>query len=143
MKMAELKTKKTAASVAGFLKNIADPVTRGDCETLVAMMKSASKCEPKLWGSAIIGFGNIRLKYDSGRELDWFISGFSPRKGKLSLYLAGGLEPLAPLFKQLGQHDTGKGCLYIKRLADIHLPTLRKIVAQSMAAGKKKTAAAG
>jgi hypothetical protein len=141
--MAELKTKETGASVAGFLRKIADPGVRKDCETLIAMMKAASKSEPKLWGSAIIGFGSIRLKYDSGRELDWFISGFSPRKGKLSLYLAGGLEPLTPLLQHLGPHDTGKGCLYIKRLADIDLPTLRKMVVQSMAAGRKKSPAAG
>ena len=135
--MAELKTNATGASVAGFLKKIADPAVRRDCETLIVMMRAACKAEPKLWGAAIIGFGSVHLKYDSGRELDWFVSGFSPRKGSFSLYLMGGLEPLAPLLKKLGPHTTGKGCLYIKRLDDVHLPTLRKIIKSSGAlAGK-------
>jgi hypothetical protein len=138
MKVAELKTKETAASVAGFLKKIADPVMRRDCETLVAIMKTATKAEPRLWGAAIVGFGNVHLKYESGRELEWFAAGFSPRKSALTLYLMSGLEPLAPLLKKLGPHKTGKGCLYIKRLDDVDLPTLKKLIGSALSHCRKK-----
>ena len=136
--MAELKTRETAASVAGFLKKITDPAARKDCAALVSIMKAEAKAEPKLWGTAIVGFGNIHLKYESGRELDWFVAGFSPRKGSLSLYLMCGLEPLAPLLKKLGPHKTGKGCLYIRRLDDVDLPTLRKLIRTARALCRKK-----
>lgn len=141
--MAELKTRETADSVSGFLKKIADPGVRKDSATLITIMKSATRAGPKVWGTAIIGFGNLRYKYASGREGDWFLTGFAPRKDKLSLYLMCGLEPLAPLLKKLGAHKRSGSCLHIKRLDDVDLPTLRKIVAQALVLCRKKYKAAG
>ena len=126
--MAELKTKKTEASVAVFLAGVADEVKRKDSQTLVRMMKKATRADPKMWGPAIVGFGNRRLVYDSGRELDWFPVGFSPRKGALTIYLSGGLELYAQLRKKLGKHEVGKGCLYIKRLSDVDLTVLEEMI---------------
>lgn len=81
-----------------------------------------------MWGSAIVGFGERRLKYDSGRELDWMVLGFSPRKANMSLYLPGGFERLQPFLDRLGPHKTGAGCLYIKQLSDVDLGVLRELV---------------
>jgi len=116
--MAELKTKKTEASVAEFLNTIKDEDTRRDCLAIAKIIKQATRSEPKMWGSSIIGFGSRRLKYASGRELDWMLIGFSPRKANITLYLPGGVEKQAALLKKLGKYSTGKGCLYIKRLKD-------------------------
>lgn len=130
--MAELKTKQTESSVANFLDGIADEDRRKDCHVIVKMMKAATKSEPKMWGTSIIGFGYRRLKYDSGRELDWFIMGFSPRKNDLTLYMMGALELLNDLLKKLGKHKTGKGCLYIKKLGDVDLSVLKAMMARSV-----------
>lgn len=130
--MAEPKTKETTASVATFLKKVADKTRREDCQTVVEMMRDITKEEPKMWGSSIVGFGRYRYKYASGREGEWPITGFSPRKGDLTLYLMGGFESSPELMKQLGKHKTGKGCLYIKQLADVDLPVLRKLVTKSV-----------
>ncbi len=143
MTMAELKTKETRADVGAFIKGIAEPRVRKDCGTLIAIMKAATKAEPKLWGSATIGFGKLHYKSASGREGDWPMTGFSPRKGALSLYLMDGLEPLAPLLKKLGPHKTGRSCLYIKRLDDIDLPILKKMVKAALTLCKKKYQAMG
>ena len=129
--MAELKTKKTKASVAAFLAGVADEAKRKDCDEIVALMKKATKSEPKMWGPAIIGFGDVHLVYESGRELDWFPVGFSPRKEAIVLYLSGGIERHAALLKKLGKHKTGKGCLYIKRLEDIDRAVLEKLIQRS------------
>lgn len=125
--MAELKTKATKASVEGFLKGVKDEARREDCAALVKMMKKATKAEPKLWGSSIVGFGSVRLKYDSGRELDWFPIGFASRKQDLTLYglLGDGSEAL---LEKLGKHSRGKGCLYLKRLADVDGKVLQKLI---------------
>lgn len=135
--MAELKTKETDASVEKFIKSVADQKKQQDCRTIISLMQAAAKAPPKMWGSAIVGFGNVHLKYESGRELDWFPLGFSPRKQNLTLYLSGGLEPLAPLLKKLGKYKTGKGCLYINRLDEVDLPTLKKIIEQSVNSAMK------
>ncbi len=90
--MAELKTKQTDASVEKFIKSVADKQKQQDCRTIIDLMQAAAKAPPKMWGSAIVGFGNIHLKYESGRELDWFPIGFSPRKQNLTLYIMGGLS---------------------------------------------------
>ncbi len=128
--MAELKTKLNNASVDKFLKGVKDEQTRADCYQIIEMMNKATKAEPKMWGTSIIGFGNIHLKYESGRELDWFPIGFSPRKQNITLYLMGGLEQ-AELLGKLGKYSTGKGCLYIKKLADVDVKVLNKLITTS------------
>jgi len=129
--MAELKTKLTNASVDKFLKGVKDEQTRADCYQIIAMMNKATKAEPKMWGTSIIGFGNIHLKYESGRELDWFPIGFSPRKQNITLYLTGGLEQ-KELLDKLGKYSTGKGCLYIKKLSDVDIKVLNKLITTSV-----------
>ena len=126
--MAELKTKLTGASVEEFLNTIADETKRRDAFLILEMMWQASGAEPRMWGSSIIGFGDRHYHYASGREGDWFVVGFSPRKENLTLYLTfGGLQDLG-LLKELGKHTTGKGCLYIKRLQDVHLDVLKELI---------------
>jgi len=128
--MVELKTKLTNASVDKFLKAVKDEQTRADCYQIIEMMNKATKAKPKMWGTSIIGFRNIHLKYESGHELDWFPIGFSPRKQNLTLYLMGGLEQ-KELLGKLGKYSTGKGCLYIKKLADVDIKVLNKLVTTS------------
>jgi len=130
--MAELKTKKTVASVSAFLDQIADADRRKDCKAIAALMKKATGAAPKMWGSSIVGFGDRHLKYESGRELDWFVVGFSPRAANLTLYLQGGVNQSPALLKKLGKYSTGKGCLYIKRLADVDMSVLQKILEESV-----------
>jgi len=125
--MAELKTKATKAKVGTFIDAIADEDARRDCRTLVRMMQKATKAEPKMWGSAIVGFGDHHYKYDSGREGDWFKTGFSPRKNALTLYGLG-VQSQPALMSKLGKFKTGKGCLYIKQLSDIDLGVLEKLI---------------
>lgn len=131
--MAEIKTKPTTGDVGAFIDAIADPVRREDCRTVLGLMKQVTRADPKMWGPGIVGFGSYRYKYDSGREGDWFVAGFSPRKTDLTLYLMGGLDRYAPLLKKLGKHKTGKSCLYIKRLADVDVNVLRDMVAECVA----------
>ncbi|HEY2509848.1 MAG TPA: DUF1801 domain-containing protein [Polyangiaceae bacterium] len=131
--MPELKTKKTDLSVDAFLGAITDERKRGDAKTIAAMMKHATKAAPKMWGRAIVGFGDRTLKYPSGRELEWFSIGFSPRKQALTLYL-GDFSGRAALLQKLGKHTTGKGCIYIKALEDVDAGVLKKMLAA--AAGK-------
>ena len=126
--MAELKTKRTARSVDAFLAKIADSDARRDCKTLVSLMENATKAKARMWGTSIVGFGDKRLRYDSGRELDWFVMGFSPRKAALTLYLPGYLARYEDLLGRLGKHTTGKGCLYIRRLEDVDAGVLKKLV---------------
>ena len=114
---AKLKTQETKRSPDGFVNTIKDPQKRADSLEILAMMRKASGDEPRMWGSAIIGFGSVVLKYDSGRELDWFKMGFSPRKDALTLY--GLLHKGGDLLQKLGKCKTGKGCLNIKKLADV------------------------
>ena len=128
--MAELKTKATKAKVGTFIDAIADEEARRDCRTLVRMMQKATKAEPKMWGSAIVGFGDHHYKYDSGREGDWFKTGFSPRKNALTLYGLG-IQSQPALMSKLGKFKTGKGCLYIKQLSDIDLGVLEKLIEKS------------
>jgi hypothetical protein len=129
MAKAELKTKPTGASVEDFFAGFKDEERRKDCRTLAALMKQATGAEPKMWGSAIVGFGDWHYKYASGCEGDWFRMGFSPRKQALTLYLTcGGFEKHAGLLARLGKHKTGKGCLYVKRLADVDMAVLRRLI---------------
>lgn len=135
--MAELKTKKTDASVEDFLNTIKDEQTRQDCLEIAKMMKQATRSEPKMWGSSIIGFGSRRLKYASGRELDWMVTGFSPRKANITLYVLGGSEKQDDLLKKLGKYTTGKGCLYIKKLKDVDTKVLKELVSESVKTTKE------
>jgi hypothetical protein len=136
-KNADLKTKKTAASVEDFLNSITDEERRADCLAVVEMMKKATKAEPKMWGTSIVGFGHYHYKYASGRENDWFQIGFSPRKQGLTLYFCDGVHQHAELLSQLGKHKLGKSCLYVKRLADLDLKVLKNMIRQSIANMKK------
>jgi hypothetical protein len=127
--MAELKTKPTKASVAEFLKSL-DASRQADCKTLTKMMEEATGSKAKMWGSAIIGFGDTHYKYASGNSGDWFPMGFSPRKNALTLYLMGGLDEA--LLVKLGKYKRGKGCLYIGKLADVDLGTLQELMKVSL-----------
>ena len=136
MAKAELKTKKTEASVEGFIATLTEEQVRNDCRVIVELMSAVTKAPPKMWGSAIVGFGSNTLKYPSGRELQWMRCGFSPRKANLTLYLPGSLEALAPQLAKLGKHTTGKDCIYIKRLSDVDLKALKSLVEASLKAAK-------
>ena len=126
--MAELKTQKTDASVEAFLNSVADEDRKRDSFAVLDLMKQVSRAEPKMWGPAIVGFGQYHYKYESGRENDWFPIGFSPRKSNLTLYLTGGLESQADLLAKLGKHKAGKGCIYINKLADVDQSVLRQML---------------
>jgi hypothetical protein len=135
--VAEIKTKATTASVAKFIAAQPREETREDCRTLIAMMEKITKAPPKMWGPSIVGFGQYHYKYASGHEGDMCIAGFSPRKQALTIYIMPGFDRYPELMAKLGTYKTGKCCLYVKRLSDIHLPTLRKLVATSVAHVKK------
>lgn len=129
------KTSKTKAGVESYLATLGAD-RRADCEQLTAMMRSLTKDEGAMWGPTIAGFGHTHLVYETGREMDWFQVGFSSRKQAITVYLMGNFESRAALMEQLGPHRTGKSCLYIKRLSDIHLPTLKKLIQESCKAMK-------
>lgn len=130
--MAELKTKQTGRSVNEFLGSIKDAGVRKDCAVLVDIMRKATKASPKMWGSSIVGFGSRKLKYASGRELEWMLTAFSPRKQNISIYITSGFDDFDALLEKLGTHSCGKSCLYIKRLSDVDVPTLKKLVTASV-----------
>jgi hypothetical protein len=129
--MAKLKTRATGATVQSFLKAVPDEARRKDCETLVRLMKQAVGAEPRMWGPSIVGFGDYRYSYASGRENDWFVAGFSPRKQDLTLYIMAGFARYPSLMAKLGKYKTGKSCLYIKRLADVDMSVLEALVTAS------------
>ncbi|MCA9938991.1 MAG: DUF1801 domain-containing protein [Anaerolineales bacterium] len=129
--MAELKTQKNDQSVDAFLQTVADERKRQDCYDLLALMQEVTGAEPVMWGSSIIGFGSYHYKYASGREGEWFLTGFAPRKQNLTLYIMAGFDQYGELMSKLGKHSTGKSCLYIKRLADVDQDVLRRLVALS------------
>ena len=130
--MAELKTKRNDASVDDFLDSIKDEQVRKDCRAIADIMQKATKAKPQMWGPSIVGFGSRRYKYASGREIDWMLIAFSPRKQNITLYISSGFDGYDELTAKLGKHSSGKGCLYIKRLSDVHLPTLKKLVNSSV-----------
>lgn len=132
-KLADIKTKETSSSVDDFINNVADEQKRKDSFTILKLMEKASKEKAKMWGTAIIGFGNKRYKSEtSGREVDWFRIGFSPRKANLTLYLIGGLHIHAEALKKLGKHKLGGGCLYINKLADVDMKVLEGIISATV-----------
>ena len=127
-KLAEIKTKPTSLSVKDFINNITDEQKRKDSLIILKLMEKAMKEKPKMWGSSMIGFGNVRYKSAAtGREVDWFKIGFSPRKANLSLHLIN-LQQHADALNKLGKHKTGGGCLYINKLGDIDIKVLEKII---------------
>ena len=130
--MAELKTKQTKASVEKFLNGVKDEKKREDSFKILELMKKITKEEPKMWGPSIIGFGNYHYKYASGREGDWPLTCFSPRKQNLTLYIMSGFEEYNDLLNKLGKLKTGKSCLYINKLEDVDLSVLRELVTKSV-----------
>jgi hypothetical protein len=130
--MAELKTQKNEKNVLEFLDRVEDEKKRQDSLRILALMKEVTRFEPKMWGDSIIGFGEYHYRYASGREGDWFLTGFSPRKQNLTLYIMAGFDRYEDLMKKLGKHKTGKSCLYIKSLEDIDQEVLKTLVRESI-----------
>lgn len=130
-RMAELKTKRTKASVAAFVAAIEDEGRRRDCKRLVALMKKVTKSEPAMWGPSIVGFGTYHYRYESGHQGDCPRAAFAPRKQDLTVYLMPGFDAQADLLRSLGKHKTGKSCLYLKRLADVDPAVLEQLVRRS------------
>jgi hypothetical protein len=128
--MPENKTVPNDLDVEQFLNSITDERKRKDSFTILELMKQVTGMPPKMWGSSIVGFGSYHYKYESGREGDMMIAGFSPRKQNLTLYNMGGFEA-DDLLSKLGKHSTGGGCLYIKRLDDVDLLTLKSLIEAS------------
>ena len=127
-KLAEIKTKQTSSSVTDFIDSIPDEQKRKDSLVILKLMEKATKEKPRMWGSSMIGFGNVRYKSPAtGREVDWFKIGFSPRKANLSLHLID-LKRHADALTKLGKHKTGTGCLYINKLADVDIKVLEKMI---------------
>ena len=124
----EPKTRETDASVEDFLNSVENKERREDAFRVLEMFKRVTKKEPKMWGPAIVGFGNAMVKYSDGRELDWLATGFSPRKQNLTLYVTTGTEKQKSLLENLGKHSTSVSCLYIKRLSDVDTKVLEKVI---------------
>ncbi len=135
--MAENKTKQTKASVESFINKIKDETVRNDCYSIIKIMKSITKEEPRMWGPSVIGFGSYHYKYASGREGDMCIAGFSPRKQNLTIYLMPGFEAQQSLLKKLGKYKTSKVCLYIKSLEDVDVKVLKEMISISVKEMKK------
>ena len=142
--MAEPKTKANDMPVADFIDAIQDTQVRQDCWTIVGIMQAAAQASPRMWGTAIIGFGQYRAVNASGKGNDWMLIGFSPRKQAITLYLMlGGVENAEDLLARLGKYTRGKGCLYIKRLSDVDLAILEELVGATVAYMVKTYPAAG
>lgn len=131
MAKAQNKTKETEASVDSFLANVKDEQKKADCLALKIMMERVTGSTAKMWGTSIVGFGTYHYKYESGREGDFMKVGFSPRAQNLTVYIMTGFDRYEALMDELGKHKTGKSCLYIKKLADIHLEVLEELVKES------------
>ncbi len=134
--MAELKTKPSDDDVEAFIDSI-EPERQDDCRAIMKIMADATGAPATMWGASMVGFDRYHYKYASGREGEWFITGFSPRKRDLTLYIMAGFTRYDALLEKLGPHKTGKSCLYVKRLDDLHLPTLKQLVKQSVAHMRK------
>lgn len=131
--MSDAKTRPTGQSVEAFLEGVADPQQREDCRTLIALMREVTGEEPRMWGPSIIGFGSYHYRYASGREGDAPLTGLSPRKQSLTLYLSYGFEQQADLLERLGKPKVGKACLYLKRVAGVDQAALRELISRSVA----------
>jgi len=139
--MVELKTRPTGQDVEGFIQGIADEKRRQDCLSVLALMREVAGREPQMWGESIVGFGRYHYLYQTNREGDWFLTGFSPRKANLTLYIMAGFDRYQELLGRLGKFKTGVSCLYIKRLEDVDLTVLRTLIHESvrhLAAGQTR-----
>ncbi len=136
--MAENKTKATKESVHAFINSIEDVQKRADSKAVMKMMQEVTKEKPRMWGPSIVGFGTYHYKYESGREGDAALTGFSPRKQALSVYIVPGFSKYAVLMKKLGKYKTGRSCLYIKKLEDVDQKVLKELVKQSVSSMRKK-----
>jgi len=130
--MAENKTKPTNASVAAFIKSIEDRQTRADLKRVSTMMRNATGAKAKMWDARMVGFGQYHYKYDSGREGDFLLTGFAPRKKGLTLYIMVGFSQFGSLMKKLGKYKTGRSCLYINRLSDVDEKVLEQLINRSV-----------
>ncbi len=131
--MTGLKTQPNDANVNEFIQSVEDEQRRSDCLTLLPIMQRITQTQPTMWGDSIIGFGSYHYENRSGRGGDWFITGFSPRKRELTVYIMPGFQNYSALLEQLGKHRLGKSCLYIKKLSDINITILESLIAQSVA----------
>jgi hypothetical protein len=131
--LAENKTQVTDVEPASFVAAVEHPTRRADAETLLAMMRRITECEPQMWGPSIVGFGRYHYRYESGREGDFMLTGFSPRKVNLVVYVLPGYDDITDDLAELGKHKIGKSCLYINKLADVDLDVLERIVAEGVA----------
>lgn len=138
--MADLKTKENDRDVLAFINGLENEQRKSDCKELLKLFSEITNEQPKMWGSSIIGFGSYHYKYESGREGDWFLTGFSPRKSNLSIYITSGFKEYENLLEELGKYKTGSSCLYVKKLSDIDTSKLAKLVEKSVKFMKKKYA---
>lgn len=136
-KQAELKTKVNAASVEDFLNSVTNEKKRADCYEIHRLMSEVTKEVPKMWGASIVGFGSYHYKGASGREGDWFLTGFSPRKQNLTLYITGGFDLYTDILQNLGKFKTSMGCLYINKLEDVDKKVLKELIVASVKTMKK------
>lgn len=130
--MAELKTKRNTASVDEFIAAVPDEQKRADSKTLVSIMSEVSGCEAEMWGGSIIGFGRYNYKYKSGREGEWMLCGFSPRKQTMTVYVMGSSKEIEEMITRVGKHKRSKGCLYFKKLEDLDVEVLKKVIQASI-----------
>lgn len=137
--MAQPKTQKNEASVEDFLNGVENDKKREDSFAILELMRDITGEEPAMWGTSIVGFGGYRYRYTSGREGEWPLTGFSPRKQNMALYIMSGFENYDTLLSDLGRYKTGKSCLYINKLEDVDIPTLRRLVEESVAHMKETT----
>jgi hypothetical protein len=136
--MSGIKTRPTRASPAAFFGSIADPVRRRQCRLVSGMMAEATGCRPVMWGQSIVGFGSYHYVYASGREGDWLLTGFSPRKSDLVVYLMDGFGNHAGLLAALGRHKRGKSCLYLRNLDEVDLKVLKRLITASVRNMRRK-----
>jgi hypothetical protein len=141
--MAELKTKKNHASVKGFLEGTPDERKRADCYALLDLMREVTGDEPSMWGDSIVGYGSYRYKHRSGQSGEWFLTGFSPRKRNLTIYIMPGFDRYGDIMAKLGKYKNSVSCLYVNKLADIDLDALRELVKSSYVDMKEANAAGG
>jgi hypothetical protein len=131
--MAAIKTRKTGGDVQTFLKSVSDRKRKDDTLQVLALMKKLTGCESAMWGPSIVGFGDFRYRYANGTENDWFLTGFSPRKQSLTLYIMTGFAKYEEILENLGKYKTGKSCLYIKKVEDVDLAVLEQLISASIA----------
>ncbi|MEO1254797.1 MAG: DUF1801 domain-containing protein [Bacteroidota bacterium] len=139
--MADLKTKLNDQSVTDFVESVEPEWKKQDAKQILNLLHKVTGEQPKMWGNSIIGFGKYHYKYESGREGDWFLAGFSPRKQDTTIYMTGGFDNLGELLTKLGKHKKSVGCLYLKKLEDVNIDILEKMIQKSIETYKKRYAA--